>query len=862
MSVWPFGRRKGRRSPSSVAGLAPAGGSRPASRGASSPAAAKPLGPARRPSTRSKRRRGKRRASPESDCASRSREKERVPVAPSRIDTDPERTCATATDEPDNITALPVTNPLGASPHLRPANRDHADMLYDFAPTPQIHSASHTSLPTARERGKLQKKRPNNDPVPRRKSTKRRRDDHAREEEIRAMSTPVPVKRPAPNSGSIMRRISKKRRSARDQSDLSLPMGDSVHSSMSGGLSELLSASFKVNPLDIFAPRPTIRHSGGSGNFYNFPVDRSTNNSRADSSMRPSPISKDALKENKFIDELADDMDSGTLRELMERDQRRQERKRKLDEEKLRQKLERRAEKQRENERRRERHAAEKADAILDDALGIGYQPTAPAEQPVASGSGAGAESSREHAREDDGSSHKVHASDPVPSKGKPDEPALKSPAADSGFDGGRPSRFSENMSPPLSPSPAHQHRREHSYVSELPELSYEHTYSAAEPSSVSRSSSTSRRKSGEGRRGWTSFFRRRPSALRKKSADQVSPTVPSDVSFSNTSRESMGKHAFPPVTSQPQLARKPSGTPVRTQSKFREDLPERFDKKLPLSPPDSRVQSPDFASGGAGVRGFSETPDIFDSPVPPTSAGADNDKTRTDSPVSMPGRTSALMSTSLASVDSEGSWLSGRPVRHSKGMRSSYGSGHGLGSSRKPREEQRMSYEDLGIPDDEYFRRLTPGPDERSRSRQQDGNKASSFALAEDAEAGADAREGSPAEHFHQDSLQRRPTVVHQQRHKSQEGLLGFLADQASTPDVLSNADDGADEMEGVEPTTPVFEDARETASLDESPEIHRASSIKIPKNQARLSNGSARLVDVKSSRNSSSDSPSTSNL
>ncbi|KAK7538135.1 uncharacterized protein J3D65DRAFT_316646 [Phyllosticta citribraziliensis] len=843
MSVWPFGRRKGRRPPSSVAGLASAGGSRPASRGASSPAAAKPLGPARRPSTRSKRRRGKRRASPESDCASRSREKERVPVAPSRIDTDPEPSCAT---EPDILTALPVTNPLGASPHLRPANRDHADMLYDLPASPQILSASHTSLPTARERGKLQKKRRNNDPVPRRNSTKRRRDDHAREEEIRAMSTPVPVKRPAPNSGSIMRRISKKRRSARDQSDLSLPMGDSVHSSMSGGLSELLSASFKVNPLDIFAPRPTIRHSGGSGNFYTFnPVDRSTNNSRADSSMRRSPISKDVLKENKTIDDLADDMDSGTLRELMERDQRRQERKRKLDEEKLRQKLERRAEKQREKERRRERHAAEKADAILDDALGIGYE-SAPAEQPVASGSGAA------DAHEDDGSSHKVHASDPAPAKGKVEDAPMKSPATDSAFDGGRPSRFSENMSPPLSPSPAHQHRREHSYVSELPELSYEHTYSAAEPSSVSRSSSTSRRKSGEGRRGWTSFFRRRPSALRKKSSEQASPTVPSDVSFSNTSRESMGKHAFPPhVTSQPQLARKPSGTPVRTQSKFREDLPERFDKKLPISPPDSRVQSPDFASGGAAVRGFTETPDIFDSPVPPTSVGAD-DKTRTDSPVSMPGRSSALMSTSLASVDSEGSWLSGKPVRHSKGMRSSYGSGYGPGSARKPREEQRMSYEDLGIPDDEYFRRLTPGPDERSRTRQ-DGNKASSFALAEDAEAGADARQGSPAEHFHQEPLQRRPTVVHQQRHKSQEGLLGYLTtDQGSAPEVSAGAEDAADEMEGVEPTTPVFEDARETASLDESPEIHRASSIKIPKNQARLSNGSARLVDVKSARNS----------
>ncbi|KAK7543289.1 hypothetical protein IWX49DRAFT_591979 [Phyllosticta citricarpa] len=835
MSVWPFGRRKGRRSPSSVAGLASGGGSRPASRGASSPAAAKPLGPARRPSTRSKRRRGKRRASPDSDCASRSREKERVPVAPSRIDTDPEPSCATA---PDNLTAPPVTNPtVGASPHLRPANRDHADMLCDLSPSPQIPSPSHTSIPTARERGKLQKKPRNNDPVPRRKSTKRRRDDHAREEEIRAMSTPVPVKRPAPNSGSIMRRISKKRRSARDQSDLSLPMGDSVHSSMSGGLSELLSASFKVNPLDIFAPRPTIRHSGGSGNFYTFnPVDRSTNNSRADSSMRRSPISKDALKENKFIDELADDMDSGTLRELMERDSRRQERKRKLDEEKLRQKLERRAEKQREKERRRERHAAERADAMLDDALGIGYEP-GPAEQPVASGSGAG-----EPAREDDGSSHKVHVSDPAPPRGKVDDAPLKSPAADSAFDGGRPSRFSENMSPPLSPPPAHQHRREHSCVSELPELSYEHTYSAAEPSSVSRSSSTSQRKSGEARRGWTSFFRRRPSALRKKSSEQASPIVPSDVSFSNTSRESMGKHAFPP-TSQPQSARKPSGTPVRTQSKFREDLPERFDKKLPLSPPDSRVQSPDFAP--SGVRGFSETPDVFDSPVPPTSAGADNDKTRTDSPVSMPGRTSALMSTSLASVDSEGSWLSGKPVRHSKGMRSSYG------SARKPREEQRMSYEDLGIPDDEYFRRLTPGPDERSRIRQ-DGNKASSSALAEDAEAGAEVRQGSPAEHFHQDTLQRRPTVVHQQRHKSQEGLLGFLnAGQGSAPDVSPGADD-ADEMEGVEPSTPVFEDARETASFDESPEIHRASSIKIPKNQARLSNGSARLVDVKSARNS----------
>lgn len=99
----------------------------------------------------------------------------------------------------EDLTALPGQTGLRTSPHLRPVTtHGNADIPYDF----HGHGASHASLPSARDRGKLQRppsrqKRQTFDTVPRRKSSKRK-NDPVREEEIRAMSAQLPLgKRPA-----------------------------------------------------------------------------------------------------------------------------------------------------------------------------------------------------------------------------------------------------------------------------------------------------------------------------------------------------------------------------------------------------------------------------------------------------------------------------------------------------------------------------------------------------------------------------------------------------------------------------------------------------------------------------------------
>lgn len=748
-----------------------------------------------------------------------------------------------ASSSRDDITALPVTHALRTSPHLRPALRNDSDIPYNFQPNAYSQAGPHTSLqPSGSHRSKLQK-RPSKDGPPRRKSTKKRKDDQVREEEIRAMSAPIAIKRPAPQSGSTMRRDTKKVRRGfsrhfdnRPTSDVSLPMADSIQSSMTGS-SEMLSTSYRVSALDVFAPRPTIRYSS-SPPIYNWQhhAQERADVSRSNSQRRR--ISKEALKESKTIDDLADDMDAGTLRELMERDQRRKERKRKADEERLRRKLEKRAEKQRQKEASREQAAAARADAELDAAMGLGIEDRAPAAEVA-----------------QDGHAPRIITTPtrPPPTPAETTSSPVKTPVDDpvvATAQAVRYSQASQNLSPPTSP--VHQHARGPSNVSDLPELTQEVTPSAIQPSTISRNSSLSRRRSSDvsKRGGWWSTFKRRPSALlKRRSVDQATNvTAPSDISFSNTSRESMGRHALPAHLVQ-QPVRKASGTPVRTMSKFREDLPER----MPLSPPDSRVQSPEVVSAKAlsARRGLSETPDTHELEEPKsTEDGAT--KLRTDSPVSPAGRTSALMSGSLASVDSEGSWFSGRPVkRGSRAMRSSYGS-----SFRRPREDWNASYEELGIPDDEYFRRLTPGPEESwNVPNHEIQRKASSVALANNTDAGAEDDEDeddqpTPEETVVHNSIVRKPTVVHRQaRAKSQEGLLSFFPDEAQ------DASAGGEAMEGVIPATPVEDKTDSPTALEDSPEVtvHRASSINLSKGHARqFSGSSAKLLDIRSSRSS----------
>lgn len=353
----------------------------------------------------------------------------------------------------------------------------------------------------------------------------------------------------------------------------------------------------------------------------------------------------------------------------------------------------------------------------------------------------------------------------------------------------------------------------------------------------------------------FASLFRRA-----KRGPKDQGRTTPSEVSFSNTSRESMARQPLPPHLTpkkplQPIAVKRPArppSVPRRTMSKFREDLPES------RSPPESRMQSPDVVPSSAiASRRQSQ-------PLSELHVGSDSTATeaRTDSPVSPGVPATGLMSQSLASVDSEGSWLSGKPMKRRSNtnayVRSSVGSSS---AAAKRTDEFNASYEELGIPDDEYLRRLTPQPDERrgsTNSNDYGNRKASSTAMAgavdtapeagdEAVHAAADSN-SSPDEQLVQTGVARQPTIIHRQpRVKSTEGLLSFYHPDKSSPEETQTSTAGAD---------PILPDS--PTSDPDSPILQRAQSVNLGKRHSRqLSAGSAKLLDIKARRTSGAGDP-----
>ncbi|KAF2474014.1 uncharacterized protein BDR25DRAFT_323665 [Lindgomyces ingoldianus] len=738
----------------------------------------------------------------------------------------------------EDITALPISKRLEQSPHLRPVTNEHG-IPYNF------QSHSHSSLPTARERGKLQrpqslrKRSAYESALPRRKSSKKRKNDHVREEEIRAMSVPLPQKRPAGHSGGLLRRDSKKvkgglnRHFERPASNISLPVEDSIHSSMSGS-SE--SRAFRVSALDMFSPRPRIRYSVGSQYCYSASGPSPTSHqSKTEPRKERTPPPKDGIvgKRSKTIDDLADTLDAGALREILERDKRRREKKRKADDERLRRRLERRAEKQKVGEQSGI-PATPRREAKGVVGLGIERDTFTPMEDVRPS---TPPKPQRLHTT---GFTTNVEENSqlPTPMETPVEEPVVADAQAV------RYSRASIS-SPPTSPV----HTRGPSNISQMPELLSEkaaretpvesiepdarasgplHHVESADTAATSKKES-GRRRSSEGRRmrAFASFFRRG----RRNSQDQARAT-PSEVSFSNTSRESMSRQPLPAhlvAPTPPVQIRRPSSVPHRTMSKFREDLPE-----FPLSPPDSRVHSPEAAVTNL-ITAQRESQPPSDLRVHSNSPGAG---ARTDSP-------------SLASVDSEGSWLSGKPLKR-RSNKSYIRSSVGSSTTAKQNEEFSASYEELGIPDDEYFQRLTPQPDERRRSAQTSDvvrRKPSSTAMAAtDTTADSDDEEPVPAErpseeeNLVQNSVGRQPTIVHRQpRVKSTEALLGYF--QAEKPPIK--------EIPATNPERPA--DQESPTSDSEPISLQRAQSVDLGKNHGRhLSAGSAKLLDIPGKRSS----------
>jgi len=673
----------------------------------------------------------------------------------------------------------------------------------------------------------LRAKRSANDTnLSRRKSSKRKAEDHAREREVRAMSSPIPVpKRPGANAGGMLARDSKavpgglNRNFERPVSDVSVPLPESVHSAMSVAPDQ---HGFKVSAFDALSPRPTIRYSGnprqnnGSG---------SLRPSRTSTRKEKQPaILEESAKSKKRIDELADDLDAGSLRELMERDRRRKENIRKLEQERLQRRLERKAEKQRAED---EAEVVAKADES-DIGLGIagpsttrsktnreeetntpeswlqdpsrGRLPIDPFTDPVAGGS-------------------TTHLEEPTPpDENEPEEPVLETAKA---------VRLSSaSMSPPASPSLPLQAPPN---MSQLADLARRSTPSIPELAETERrDSDTSTRLA----MSWTKIFRRSDTRAKRTSGDRG--RAPSE--FSNTSRDSLPRQ-MPPSAFPTRISQVRSGTPMRTQSRFRENLPE-----APFSPPESRVQSP-------------ELPRDDNSPVPGQLPGipVSHDQPLSEihpafreeialsrhqsvrSAHSPDGPASAVLSESLASVDSEGSWLTGRPVKRLSQSQINPTRDSG-GSLQKHLETLR------GVPDNTGSvggQEPTPAPEATLQYEPTAKRRHVLGAALDDESDDEDMLRSQttslpPEEGTWHSAVGRHPTIVRQgEWARSREGLL--------------NDFQAAEESTETSPISPEEESPTGQALGSEVTFIHRATSVDVGQGHARhISAGSARLLNL----------------
>jgi len=387
-------------------------------------------------------------------------------------------------------------------------------------------------------------------------------------------------------------------------------------------------------------------------------------------------------------------------------------------------------------------------------------------------------------------------------------------------------SQFSQvDMSPPSSPMQRDRHPFSLSHAVDLRSQSRQDASSTTGTDSERGGSDDKIRRPGP-----LAALIRRSLRGHRGSNDRVRP-APSEVSFSNNSRESMTRQPPPfSVREKSSIPRDGSATPVRTKSKFREDLPE-----LPISPPDSRLQSPEPA--------LPEIPPLFSTTQIDTLTetrqviSVDRTNLPSDSLSSTPPLTSHVIPQSLASVDSEASWLSGKPSkRTSLQLLGSPGSLTELPESGVP-----------GAPEGEDFRRvkvpLTSGPANLSEIR-------AALATDDDNQASPGQIEPLPSEspdQIRSGEVGRLPSVVyHQPRIASHQGFRR----QSSAETEDSTASTPFAVQESLDLGTPTGSFPGE-ASAEPSPVKERSYGIQHVRS---ISRGSAVLLDIPAKRMSRS--------
>jgi hypothetical protein len=750
------------------------------------------------------------------------------------------------------------------SPSLHPPNRAGADDYDSRASSRQAgiyrqNIASNSSLgpenfssvhpiPTLRAR-----RSEYNPGVPRRKSSKRKAEDQAREREVRNMSSPIPIpKRPATFSGGLLARETRNvpgdlnRKFERPTSEVSLPLPESFSEIETRSPAN----SFKVSPFAVLSPRPTIRYDANprSGTL-------SRNQLHSRLSVQQAVVEEDLSSSRKRIDDLADSLDSSGLRELMERDRKRRERKREDDKTKLQRKLQRRADRQKEDDMRRAQgdeagpstpsrcRVRDKYDGIPSSDLPSSPPVTGDGDTEMHDSSPASRRADLVAATPSDPFADPTaivaESKEPFrnPFEDEEDGDEMKDPFAhqadkDVEFKPTLPVRSedqNENTPETLAAISASTDRQ---VLSQRSPLTVETSRDLSQSSRQDRSGSD---QAAQPTSAWANFFKR---GKRQPSfTDRTSE-------FTNTSRESSRQQ--PPLV--PSRDYRRSATPQRTQSKFREDLPE-----LPISPPDSRVQSPEVES----------MPQIATLPAPSldgrslaTSGSVPTfDRSRQEQPLTEQRSADLLptdisgpghgLSQSLASVDSEASWLSGRPAK-----RTSAQMGHPLRQSQSSLQPQAPGLfsgddEGEGVVDDDFLNRLTPAPEDTRRSSSGSAiRKASSTIIDLQGEQDRSHQPELPPlpsdvqdEKWHS-SVGRQPTVVKQARAaRSKEGLLkDFENDEIDT-------DDDAETPDGDFPHAPIM----------------RATSVEYGKkgHSRVISAGSARLLDIRRSSVQSENKP-----
>jgi hypothetical protein len=711
------------------------------------------------------------------------------------------------------------SNPAGAKP-LR-ASTQPPENTQDWQRMPTLHKRSAQELA-------------------RRKSSKKRKGDHDREAEIKAMVAYMP-NRPAADvnsSGRPMKRETIRRgkviQKLERSSDVSLPLAESLRSSLSDNSEP--QTSFVVSGFELLAPRPTIRYSE---NPRYVPGASGFGPSRSDSKKKLSdraPIGQETLRANKRVDDLADDLSAGELRELMERDEKRKEKKKIAERIKMERRLVRRQEKQKVDEAEAAREGTPppvnmERGVLGREVVGLGIGTSAVVTSNKRKSSASfddergprPAESFRHdgRVRQDSGISGQspfadFHRSPSLATENFTPGSERSDPVIETAITG---TVAKASVSPTLHPK---SHARGQSSISQMMDLTHSE---APQPSTIPEPTMSAAATPVKAPSSWTSFFKLR--VAKNKRA-----TPPS--SFSNTSRDSMHTGQASQIGYTPM--RSTSNIPKRTMSKFREDLPE-----LPLSPPDSRVQSPE-----ADV-----VPPIPTEPSDKTNtqASPDDPRVRYDTPTSgyrslealrqrqetpnshrsvdVPSPENAtILSQSLASIDSEGSWLSGRRAGSKRG--SSALAQHppiqdSSDSLNKKYKEVSESAEELGIAEDEYFNRLTPGPEEEYKIHRRSGNPMPSS----DDEEGGSISSPVLSENTKWGAVGRQPTVIHREpRAKSREGLLTEFDD---------------DDSENEAPSSPIDDDPKNDG-------LQRATSVDLGRKHARhISAGSARLLDLK---------------